>query len=278
MIEDRFCARKLTETGTFGPFSHPMIVPGSLLRRPGAAPRFLGEPKVTTTPAGHLADITDWPDDKLVAEARRGGGVAFAAIMQRHNRRLYRAARGIVRNDAEAEDVVQEAYVRAYAALGDFRGAASLATWLTRIVINEALGRLRRQRDTEELDVLDRGGAAELARVIAMPGVTVAPDPEQALARAEIRRVLERAVDQLPDPFRLVFILRDVEEMSIEETAAQLGVRPETVKTRLHRARRLLRQALDERLASALTDAFPFDGARCAGVTAKVLERLRLAT
>ena len=160
--------------------------------------------------------------------------------------------------------------------LGDFRGAASLATWLTRIVINEALGRLRRQRETEELDVLDRGGGADLARIIAMPGVIMAPDPEQALARAEVRRVLERAVDQLPDPFRLVFILRDIEEMSIEETAAQLRVRPETVKTRLHRARRLLRQALDERLASALTDAFPFDGARCAGVTAKVLARLGL--
>jgi RNA polymerase sigma-70 factor (ECF subfamily) len=142
-------------------------------------------------------------------------------------------------------------------------------------VINEALGRLRRQRETEELDVLDRGGA-EMARVIAMPGVTVAPDPEQALARAEVRRVLERAVDQLPDTFRLVFILRDVEEMSIEETAQQLGVKPETVKTRLHRARRLLRHALDARLSSALTDAFPFDGARCAGVTAKVLVRLGL--
>jgi RNA polymerase sigma-70 factor (ECF subfamily) len=231
---------------------------------------------VATANAQKRADIADWPDDRLIAEARSGDGAAFAAIMQRHNRRLYRAARGIVHNDAEAEDVVQEAYVRAYAALGDFRGAASLATWLTRIVINEALGRLRRQRETEELDVLDRGGGADLARIIAMPGVTMAPDPEQALARAEVRRVLERAVDQLPAPFRLVFILRDIEEMSIEETAAQLRVRPETVKTRLHRARRLLRQALDERLASALTDAFPFDGERCAGVTAKVLARLGL--
>jgi RNA polymerase sigma-70 factor, ECF subfamily len=231
---------------------------------------------VATANAQERADIANLPDDRLVAEARRGVGVAFAAIMQRHNRRLYRAARGIVRNDAEAEDVVQEAYVRAYAALGDFRGAASLATWLTRIVINEALGRLRRQRETEDLDALDRGGGMDLSRVIAMPGVTMVPDPEQALARAEVRRVVERAVDQLPDAFRLVFILRDVEEMSIGETAAQLGVRPETVKTRLHRARRLLREALDERLASVLTDAFPFDGARCAGVTAKVLARLGL--
>jgi RNA polymerase sigma-70 factor (ECF subfamily) len=229
------------------------------------------------TLARRQADFIRRPDEELVAATRRGEGAAFAAIMQRHNRRLYRAARGILRNDAEAEDVVQEAYVKAYAALGDFRGAAGLATWLTRIVINEALGRLRRQRDTEELDVLDRGGGADVAHIIAMPGVTVAPDPEQALARAEIRRVLERAVDQLPDQFRLVFVLRDVEEMSIEETAAQLGVLAATVKTRLHRARRLLRQALDERLASALTDAFPFDGARCAGVTAKVLDRLGLA-
>ena len=228
-----------------------------------------------TANAREKVDASHWPDVRLVAEARRGDGAAFAAIMQRHNRRLYRAARGIVRSDAEAEDVVQESYVKAYAGLDEFRGAASLATWLTRIVINESLGRLRRQHETEELDVLDRGGA-EMARVIAMPGVTVAPDPEQAVARAEVRRVLERAVDQLPDPFRLVFILRDVEEMSIEETAQQLGVRAETVKTRLHRARRLLRQALADRLSSALTDAFPFGGARCAGLTATVLARLGL--
>ena len=172
------------------------------------------------------ADLDDWPDDRLIAEARRGGGTAFATIMRRHNRRLYRAARGIVRDDVEAEDVVQEAYVKAYAALAEFQGAASLATWLTRIVINEALGRLRRRREMEDLDVLDRGGRAGLARVIALPGVTVVPDPEQALARAEVRR--------------------------------------------------LLRRALDERLASALTEAFPFDGARCAGLTDKVLRRLGL--
>jgi RNA polymerase sigma-70 factor (ECF subfamily) len=215
-------------------------------------------------------------DADLVALARSGEGAAFAVIMQRYNRRLYRAARSIMRDDVEAEDVLQEAYVRAFAALGTFRGDASLSTWLTRIVLNEALGRVRRQRPTEELDVLDREMQTEEARVIMFPGVSSVPDPETAAARAEVRRLLESAVDELPDAFRLVFVMRDIEELSIDETAGHLGIRPEAVKTRLHRARRLLREALDERLAVALKDTFPFLGARCARITDAVLARLDL--
>src|SRR3954453_13470419 len=163
-------------------------------------------------------DVSLSPDEHLVALALRGEGSAFRAIMQRYNRRLYRVARGVVRDDGEAEDVVQEAYVRAYAALGDFRGAAGLATWLTRIVLNEALGRLRRLRPTDELDVL--AAVPHESRIVLFPGVPAMGDPETAAARAEVRRLMERAVDELPDPFRLVFILRDIDEMSIEETAA----------------------------------------------------------
>ena len=210
-------------------------------------------------------------DAELAALARQGDGAAFRVIMQRHNRRLYRAARAVLHDDAEAEDVVQEAYVRAFAALGDFRGDSSLATWLTRIALNEALGRLRRRRPTVAIETFD---ARPEARVIPFPLMSPDMNPEQAAARQDVRRLLERAIDGLPEPFRVVFVLRDVEELSIEETAAQLGLRPETVKTRLHRARRRLREALDAELASALTDAFPFAGARCARITDAVLKRL----
>ena len=210
-------------------------------------------------------------DAELAALARQGDGAAFRVIMQRHNRRLYRAARAVLHDDAEAEDVVQEAYVRAFAALGDFRGDSSLATWLTRIALNEALGRLRRRRPTLDIETFD---ARPEARVIPFPLMSPDMNPEQAAARQDVRRLLERAIDGLPEPFRVVFVLRDVEELSIEETAAQLGLRPETVKTRLHRARRRLREALDAELASALTDAFPFAGARCARITDAVLKRL----
>ena len=218
-------------------------------------------------------DYARCPDEELVALVRRGEREAFRDIMQRYNRRLYRVARGVLRDDAEAEDVVQEAYVRAYAALGEFRGESGLATWLTRIVLNEAMGRLRRRRPSEDLDALDT--MPDRSRVVMFPGVNSMDDPEAAAARAEVRRLLERAVDELPDPYRLVFILRDIDDMSIEETATQLGIRPETVKTRLHRARRLLRERLDAKLASALKDTFPFAGARCARIAEAVMARLQ---
>jgi len=219
-------------------------------------------------------DVSPSPDEHLVALALRGEGSAFRAIIQRYNRRLYRVARGIVRDDGEAEDILQDAYVRAFAALSQFHGNASLSTWLTRIVLNEALGRLRRQRRTVTLDVLDQIAHQGDSHVIKFPGVSVAPDPESAAARAEVRRLLEHAVDELPDFFRLVFMMRDIEGLSIEETAANLNIPAATVKTRLHRARRLLRQALDEKLGLVLRDTFPFDGARCARVADRVLARL----
>ncbi len=226
--------------------------------------------------AVEAAGLSDLDDIALVDLARRRDGMAFGLIMQRHNQRLYRVARSVLRNDAEAEDVVQEAYVSAFTHLGDFRGDARLSTWLTRITLNEALGRLRQRRPTIDLKNIDAINEQGEARVIFLPSARQDSDPEAAAARAEVRRLLERAVDELPDPFRMVFVLRDVEEVSIEETAAYLGIRPETVKTRLHRARRLLRQALDKTLSSALSDTFPFAGARCARITAAVLERLGL--
>jgi RNA polymerase sigma-70 factor, ECF subfamily len=221
-------------------------------------------------------DLAGLQDVDLVALVRRGSGSAFAAIMTRYNQRLYRVARGVVRDDAEAEDVLQEAYVCAFAALPGFRGDAGLATWLTRIVLNEAVGRVRRRRPIVELEALDRAVETGDSRVIMFPGVSPGADPEQAAARSEVRRLLEGAVDDLPEAFRMVFVMRDIDEMSIEETAATLGILPETVKTRLHRARRLLRKNLDEKLSPVLKDTFPFQGARCARITETVLARLGL--
>jgi RNA polymerase sigma-70 factor (ECF subfamily) len=220
------------------------------------------------------ARVEDLDDGALVELACRSDRAAFREIMQRHNRQLFRVARSVLRHDGEAEDVVQEAYVRAFSHLGKFRGEARLSTWLTRVVLNEALGRLRQRRPVVDLACVDSINDQGEARVLYLPSARQDSDPEAAAARADVRRLLERAVDRLPDPFRTVFVLRDIEEMSVEETASHLGLRPETVKTRLHRARRLLRQSLNESLSSALADVFPCAGARCARITQAVLQRI----
>jgi RNA polymerase sigma-70 factor (ECF subfamily) len=213
-------------------------------------------------------------DRALVERACKRDGAAVRLIMQRYNRRLYRVARSVLHDDAEAEDVVQETYVRAFTHLDGFRGEAQPSTWLTRIALNEALGRLRRRRTTVGLKDIDAINDQGEARVIYFPSARQDSDPEAAVARAQVRRLLERAVDELPNSFRMVFVLRDIEEMSTEEAASHLGLRPETVKTRLHRARRLLRQSLDKTLSSAVSDVFPCAGARCARITEAVLTKL----
>ncbi|MFO1208311.1 MAG: RNA polymerase sigma factor [Amaricoccus sp.] len=217
-----------------------------------------------------IADQAALDDAALVELARGHDEDAVRVLVARHNRRLFRTARSVLRNDAEAEDVVQEAYVRAFTHLDGFRAEASFATWLTRIALNEALGRLRRRRPTAEIAVLDtvEGGP------IVLPTAQL-PAPESEAGRAQIRRVLEKAVDGLSEPFRLVFVLREIEGMTTEETGALLGVRPETVKTRLHRARRMLRRAIEQALSAGFADIFPFDGARCAGMADRVVDRLR---
>ena len=215
-------------------------------------------------------------ETELIDATRRGDGSAFRVIMQRHNRRLYRVARSVVGDDSEAEDVVQEAYVRAFTGLAAFRGDASLATWLTRIALNEALGRRRRRRPTVDVQVVDSLQDRTGARILMFP--TMDSDPEQAAGRRDVRRLLEAAIEGLPASFRAVFMMRLVEGMSVEETAGLLGLRAETVKTRLHRARRLLRKALDDQLSSALAGTFPFDGARCGRLTDAVLARLGIST
>jgi RNA polymerase sigma-70 factor (ECF subfamily) len=208
-------------------------------------------------------------DLELAQRALARDGVAFRTIMKTHNQRLYRIARGVVRNDSEAEDVVQEAYVRAFAHLDSFRGDASLGTWLSRIVINEALGRLRKRRRTVAMPENPQ------AEIIQFP-LNPSDDPERTMAQRQILALVERATDSLPDVYRMVFVARVIEGLSIEETAELLDVRPETVKTRLHRARALLRKALDDQIGPVLLDAFPFAGQRCERLTAAVMKRLGL--
>jgi RNA polymerase sigma-70 factor (ECF subfamily) len=212
----------------------------------------------------------------LVDRIRAGEEAAFRQLMQRYNQRLYRVARAIVSDDSEAEDVLQESYTRAFAAIDGFRGESGLQTWLTRIVINESRGRLRRRRPRVALDQVERIQESG-ALVLGFPGGQVVESPDSQAARAEVRLLLEQAVDRLPDIFRLVFILREIQECSVEETAELMGVRPETVKTRLHRARRLLREALDASLAEALHGSFPFLGKRCARLTEAVMQRIAAA-
>ncbi len=211
-------------------------------------------------------------DDELVQRARVRDEAAIRSITQRYNRRLFRVARSILRDDAEAEDVVQETYVSAFTGLEHFRGDASFGTWITRIAMNEALGRLRRRRPTVAWEsYVDNRTQAE---IIDFPVSAASSDPERTMAQSEIRAVLERAIDDLPDAFRAVFVARIVEGMSVEETADLFGLQAETVKTRLYRARNLLREALDKQLGPALTSTFPFDGARCERMTEEVVRRI----
>ena len=214
-------------------------------------------------------DYRGLSEDALVLHARTGDRDAFRAIMQRCNQRLFRIARAVLGNDDEAEDALQEAYLHAFSAISGFRGEAGLFTWLSAITLNEARGRLRRRRRTVDMTIMDNQ-----PNIVAFPLSAAPAGPEDEAARAQMRRLLERAVDDLPLDFRLVFLLREVEDCSVEDTAEQLGLKPATVKTRHHRARRLLRAALDKQLSISLGDAFSFLGERCNAITNAVLRRL----
>jgi RNA polymerase sigma-70 factor (ECF subfamily) len=204
------------------------------------------------------------PDDRALLErARQSDAAAFATLIRRHDKHLYRVARSVLPDDQEAEDAVQESYIRAFTGLRDFRGAAGLRTWLTRIVLNEAIRRRRRQRSMLDLDALQAAQERSRRPVDSSSLIARDRDPERAAAQNQIRKLLEKAIDDLPVLFRVVFVMRDVEEISTGDTAKLLGIREETVKTRLHRARRLLRESLGAQLASALKDVFPFERPRC---------------
>jgi RNA polymerase sigma-70 factor (ECF subfamily) len=221
-------------------------------------------------------DYEQASDIELCRLVVRRDAQAVRLITRRNNQRLFRAAWSILKNRADAEEAVQDGYLKAFAAIETFDGRAALSTWLTRIVVNEALGRRRtaerRTRLLQEHDVTDLAGYRE--SVMDGPGrhSDNAPrTPEAELARAEIARLLERAIADLPDTFRSVFVLREVEGLSVEETAEALQLPKETVKTRALRARRRLQDALDPDLRDALRGAFPFAGADCDALTERVL-------
>jgi RNA polymerase sigma-70 factor (ECF subfamily) len=199
---------------------------------------------------------------------------SFEALMRRYNPRLFRVARSILKDDAEAEDALQEAYVQAYRSMSSFRGDAEVATWLTRIVINQALMQLRkrkRERNVVPFGNQHSGQDAQEADV-ADPH---AESPSDLTLRAEVRKIIERRIDELPVAFRTVFVMREVEEMTVHETAECLGVPEGTVRTRLFRARALLRDSLERDMDTARADVFSFDGARCDRIVDAALARIQ---
>jgi RNA polymerase sigma-70 factor, ECF subfamily len=215
------------------------------------------------------------PDSELVRRVAAQDHEAFRVLMKRHNQMLYRAARSVLKNEPEAEDAVQEAYMQAYRAMKDFRGDAKLSTWLVRIVVNEAITRLHKNTRRAEVIQLEGGDLQHDQHSSEDSMNESAPEnPDGAAQRAETRRLLEAKIDQLPDAFRTVFVLRAVEEMTVEETAVALGIPEATVRTRFFRAKGLLREALSREIDLAHGDAFSFAGARCDRITANVMARL----
>ena len=214
------------------------------------------------------------PDSELVKRVAAHDHEAFRVLMKRHNQMLYRAARSILKNDAEAEDAVQEGYLQAYRAMGDFRGDAKVSTWLVRIVVNESITRLHKHARRAEVIRLEGDGLQDEHSSEDSMNDSPPELPERAALRSETRRLLESRIDQLPDAFRTVFVLRAVEEMTVEEIAVVLGIPEATVRTRFFRARGMLRESLSRDIDLAHGDAFSFAGARCDRITANVMAKL----
>ena len=229
---------------------------------------------VQTGESGNSGMISDL---EVVKRVLAGDTMSFELLMRRYNRRLYRIARGVLRNDADAEDVVQDAYLLAYENLGQFKEKGALPAWLAKITLNEALGRLRRTQEAEGSISFDDPEQGEEANFMA-DLISSLPSPEQNAARGEVRRLLELAIDALPDAYRMVFLLCGVEEMSVAETANCLDVEPATVKTRYHRARKILQQQLSGLVQSNVGEVFSFDGVRCDRIVSGVFLRLEKRT
>lgn len=215
------------------------------------------------------SDLQTLPDEQVVARVLSGETELFEILMRRYNQRLYRVARAILYDDAEAEDVMQDAYVRAWSHLEQFAGRSSFATWLTRIAVHEALARARRGRRQVQLEDGTEGTMRSLSPAEA--------GPEQRAIQSDLRNALEVAMEALPETFRSILMLREVEGLSTAETAACLDISQSLVKTRLHRARAALRQEMESRSRTALNEAFAFHLSRCDQVVAAVLARIRSA-
>ncbi len=209
-------------------------------------------------------------DEQVVERVLGGDQAVYEVLMRRYNQRLYRVARAILHDDAEAEDVMQDAYVRAYQNLRQFEGRSRFSTWLTRIAVHEALARRERRARFVELDADPEG--------VRMNPVSTFHNPEQETSNLELRQLLEDAIQQLPESYRAVFMLREIEQMSTAETAESLDLTEENVKVRLHRARALLRDTLYHRVGSSGPAAFQFLAPRCDRVVRAVLSRLAAAS
>jgi RNA polymerase sigma-70 factor (ECF subfamily) len=209
------------------------------------------------------------PDQELVARARAGDRLAFELLMRQHNQRLYRVVRSVLRESSDIEEVMQQAYVSAFTHLDQFEGASRWSTWLCRIGFNEALARLRQGGRFVSIDKVSED-------VMAGKWKSRYVDPERAAADRELTAFLEQAVDRLPDIYRSVLVMREIEGMTTAETAAVLDVEEEVVKTRLHRARAALRDSIERRIGERLEDAFAFGNEHCDRVVAAVLARLDL--
>jgi RNA polymerase sigma-70 factor (ECF subfamily) len=203
-------------------------------------------------------------DEEVVNRVLAGEIALYEVIMRRYNQRLYRVARAILHNDAEAEDVMQDSYVRAYTHLSQFAARASFSTWLTRIAVHEALARLRSRNQHPQADPTECDGE------ISMKTSYNSPDPEQSASKAQLREYLEQAVLNLPEQYRTVIMLRDIEELNTAETADALDLTEENVKVRLHRGHRMIRDWLFERIGANAKEAFPFMGVRCDRVVQRV--------
>jgi RNA polymerase sigma factor (sigma-70 family) len=220
-----------------------------------------------------IADSTVAREDEraIASSIAAGDRLAFECLMRRYNRRLYRLARATLRDRTEAEDALQDAYICAYRSIGQFRGEASLSTWLSRLVLNECLGRIRRSaRRQNVISIVSPNIPIESTTMFA----NESDSPDKELGRAQMRELLERKVDELPANFRAVFVLRSVEELSVDETAGSLGIPAETVRSRHFRAKTMLRESLAREFNLAESDLFEFGGAHCDQVVANVLARL----
>lgn len=217
--------------------------------------------------------MSAYDEAALIRRASAGEAAAARQIIRIHNQRLYRLVRAVLRSNADAEDVLQEAYLRAFASLNTFNGGSSLSTWLSRIALNAALMRLRAQKRQKRAAPPI---AAMEAQIIPFPLSSSTADPERVMAQRQLLHLVEEATDALPETFRLVFVARVIEGLNVEETAGLLGLPAATVKTRLHRARKLIRTRLEEQIGPVLIDAFPFAGTRCDRLTEAVIAKLDL--
>ena len=219
-------------------------------------------------------DVDSLPDSEIVKRVRAGDRALFEILMRRHNQQIYRAARAILKNETEVEDVMQQAYINAYLHLDQFEERSRFSTWLTRIAVNEAIGRRDKTKASQSMNQRleeDRGSVVDTF-------TSSEPSPEHQAYARELQRVLEQAVDELPETYRAVFMLRDIEGLSTSETGEGLGLGEEAVKTRLHRARAMLRRSVASRIGAVAAGAFQFQAPRCDRVVAAVLERIGVSS